>query len=143
MTTASRKPDPPVAREGAPTMRQTIRLFLLLEGASFAVAGLVHAGVLVDGYAHREASIAESVIAFVLLVGFGLTWVWPAWTRPIGLAVQAFALLGTLVGVFTIAVGVGPRTVPDIAYHLAILVALVWGLAVAARAPAGGASASA
>jgi uncharacterized membrane protein YqgA involved in biofilm formation len=117
-------------------MRQTIRLFLLFEGASFAIAGLIHRGVLVDGYRHREAAIAEGVIAVVLLVGLGLTWAWPARTRPIGLAAQAFALLGTLVGVFTIAIGVGPRTVPDIAYHLAIVVALVWGLVVAARAPA-------
>ena len=124
-------------------LRQSIRLFLLLEGASFVVAGLVHAGVLVDGYAHREASIAESVIGGVLLVGCGLAWLWPARTRPIGLAAQAFALLGTLVGVFTIAVGVGPRTVPDIAYHAAILAALVWGLVVAARARADGASAPA
>jgi hypothetical protein len=117
-------------------MRQTIRLFLLLEGASFVVAGLVHAGVLVDGYAHRQASIAESTIGVVLLVGFGLTWVWPARTRPLGLVAQGFALLGTLVGLFTIAVGVGPRTAPDLAYHVAILAALGWGLVVAARAPA-------
>ncbi len=116
-------------------MRQSIRLFLLLEGASFVVAALVHAGVLVGGYAHRQASIAESVIATVLLVGFGLTWAWPAWTRPIGLAAQAFALLGTLVGLFTIAVGVGPRTVPDVVYHVGIVAVLIWGLLVAARAP--------
>ena len=120
-------------------MRQTIRRFLLFEGASFALAGLVHRGVLVGGYQHREAAIAESVIAAVLLVGLGLTWAWPARTRLVGLATQAFALLGTLVGVFTIAIGVGPRTAPDIAYHLAIVVALVWGLVVAARAPADGA----
>jgi hypothetical protein len=120
------------------TMRQTIRLLLLLEGASFALAGLVHFGVLVDGYEHRQASVAESSIAVVLLVGFGLTWLWPGRTRLIGLAAQAFALLGTLVGAFTIAVGVGPRTVPDIAYHLAILATLVSGLVVAARAPADG-----
>jgi hypothetical protein len=121
-------------------MRQMIRRFLLFEGASFAVAGLVHSGVLVDGYEHRQAAIAESLIAGVLLVGLGLTWVWAARTRPIGLAAQAFALLGTLVGVFTIAIGVGPRTAPDVAYHLAIVVALVCGLVVAARAPADGAS---
>jgi hypothetical protein len=120
-------------------MRQTIRLFLLFEGASFVVAGLVHRGMLINGYEHREAAIAESLIGVVLLVGFGLTWVWPARTRLIGIAAQAFALLGTLVGVFTIAIGVGPRTVPDIAYHLAIVVALVCGLVVAARAPADGA----
>jgi hypothetical protein len=46
------------------------------------------------------------------------------------LAGQAFALLGTLIGVFTIAVGVGPRTTPDIAYHIAIVVVLIWGLVI-------------
>jgi hypothetical protein len=115
-------------------MRQTIRLFLLLEGASFAIAGMVHSGLLVASYADQPASIAESTIAVVLLLGFGLTWVWPARTRPIGLTAQGFALLGTLVGAFTIIVGFGPSTVPDIAFHAAILTALVWGLVVAARA---------
>jgi hypothetical protein len=117
-------------------MRQTIRLFLLVEGASFLAAGLIHRGVFISGYAHQQASIAETSIALVLLVGFTLTWIWPAQTRLIGLVAQAFALLGTLVGVFTIAIGVGPRTAPDIAYHLTILAVLVWGLVVAARSPA-------
>lgn len=119
-------------------MTQTIRLFLLLEGASFVVAGLVHFGVLTRGYEHRPAAIAESSIAGALIVGFGLTWVWPARTRLTGMVAQAFALLGTLVGAFTIAIGVGPRTAPDIAYHLASLVVLAWGLVVAVRAPAEG-----
>jgi FtsH-binding integral membrane protein len=117
-------------------MRQTIRLFLLLEGASFAVAGMVHSGMLVSGYAHQQASIAESSIAVVLLLGFVLTWVLPAWTRTIGFIAQGLALLGTLIGAFAIIVGFGPRTVPDIVFHAAILTALVWGLVVAARAPA-------
>ena len=117
-------------------MIQTIRLFLLCEGASFAVAGMIHRGLLIAGYAHTQAAVAESVIAVVLLGGLGLTWAWPARTRPIGLVAQAFALLGTLVGVFTIAIGIGPRTAPDLAYHLSIVVVLVWGLVVAARGPA-------
>ncbi len=49
---------------------------------------------------------------------------------------QGFALFGTLVGVFTIAVGVGPRTIADIIYHVGIVALLIWGLAVAVRAPA-------
>ncbi len=85
------------------------------EGASFASAALVLFGVLFDGYQHQKAAIAENVIATVLLADLPLTWIRPVWTRTVGLAVQAFALLGTLVGVFTIAVGVGPRTVPDVA----------------------------
>jgi hypothetical protein len=124
-------------------MRQTIRLFLLLDGASFIVAGLIHAGVLLGGHEHSPAALAESCIGGVLLAGLALTWVRPARTRPIALAAQAFALLGTLVGAFTIAIGVGPRTVPDIAYHLAILVALAWGLVVARRAGGDGAGAAA
>jgi hypothetical protein len=127
-------------REDVSNMRQAVRLFLLVEGASFVMAALVHSGGLVSGYQHREATIAESVIAAVLLLAFGLTWVLPERTRPIGIAAQGFALLGTLVGMFTIAIGVGPRTVPDLAYHLAIVVVLVCGLIVAARALAGGVS---
>jgi hypothetical protein len=117
-------------------MRTTIRLFLLIEGASFLTAGLIHRGVVITRYAHQQAAIAETVIAIVLLIGLGLTWIWPAQTRLIALVAQAFALLGTLIGVFTIAIGIGPRTAPDIVYHLTILAVLAWGLVVAARAPA-------
>jgi hypothetical protein len=42
-----------------------------------------------------------------------------------------------VVGLLTIAVGVGPRTAPDLVFHAAILAVLAWGLVVAARAPAG------
>lgn len=117
-------------------MRTTIRLFLLIEGVGFLAAGLIHRGVFITGYAHQQASIAETSIAIVLLTSLGLTWIWPAQTRLIGLVAQAFALLGTLVGVFTIAIGVGPRTAADIAYHITILAVLTVGLVVAARAPA-------
>jgi hypothetical protein len=117
-------------------MRQTIRLFLLVEGASFLTASLIHRGVFIAGYAHQAAAIAETVIALVLLTGFALTWIWAAQARLIGLVAQGFALLGTLVGVFTIAIGVGPRTLPDLAYHLTILAVLAWGLIVAARSSA-------
>ena len=118
-------------------MRHTVRLFLLIEGASFVIAGLAHFGVLARGYEHGSAAIAESVIGAVLLVALTLTWVLPPWARALGIAAQAFGLLGTLVGAFTIAIGVGPRTVPDVMYHAAILLVLAWGLVVAARAPAG------
>ena len=33
-----------------------------------------------------------------------------------------------------IAIGVGPRTVPDVVYHAVIVLILVWGLVVARRA---------
>lgn len=119
-------------------MTRTIRLFMLVEAAAFVAAALIHSGALLAGYEHRRACIAESVIAAVLLAGLASSWIRPAWTRTVGTAAQGFALLGTLVGLFTIAIGVGPRTVPDLAYHATIIVVLAWGLVVAARArPAG------
>jgi hypothetical protein len=108
-------------------------MILLAEAAIFAGATLVHSGVLAVGYEHREARIAESVIAAALVVGLALTFAVPARTRGIGMAFQAFALIGTLVGLFTVAIGVGPRTPPDVAYHLLMLVVLAWGLVITAR----------
>ena len=115
-------------------MTQQIRLFMLIEAASFIAAALIHFGVLMHGYEHQKAGTAESVIGIVLLVGLALSWIRPELVRRVGLAAQTFALFGTLVGIFTIAIGVGPRTVPDIAYHIGIVAVLVSGLVVAARA---------
>jgi hypothetical protein len=109
------------------------RLFLLVEALSFTLASLIHAGQLIQGYQHPQARIAEGVIAGVLGLGLLLTWVRPTRVRQIGLVAQGFALAGTLVGIFTIIVGVGPRTLPDIVYHIGIVLVLIWGLRTAAR----------
>lgn len=115
-------------------MTRTIRRFLLLEAGAFLAASLVHSGYPVTGYEHAQARIAEGIIGLVLLAGLACTWARPAWTRGVGLAVQGFALLGTLVGAFTIAVGIGPRTAPDVVFHAGLVILLVWGLALTARA---------
>jgi hypothetical protein len=93
---------------------RSIPTLLFVEAVAFAVAALVHFGVLVDGYQHAQARIAESLISVTLLGGL--------------------ALLGTLVGLAMIAIGVGPRTIPDVVYHVGIVIVLVWGLTVAQRA---------
>jgi hypothetical protein len=116
-------------------MTQVIRLFLLVESATFFLAALIHMGFMIMGFEHHNASVAESVIAAVLFGGLLLTLFIREWTRNVGIVVQAFALLGTLVGIFTIIVGVGPRTVPDVVYHIAIVVVLAVGLRVARTAP--------
>lgn len=115
-------------------MKRTLRALLGGEAASFFLAAVIHAGVFVRGYEHREAMLAESVIGAVLLVGLVMTWVRPRSTFSIGAIVQAFALLGTLVGIWTMIVGVGPRTVPDVVYHAVIVVVLIVGLVSAWRA---------
>ncbi len=111
-------------------MRKPIRLFIFFEGLAFIIASLTHFGVLMHGYEHLWAGRAEGVIGVALLIGYVLTWILPGWTRGIGIAVQAFALLGTSVGIYTIAMGIGPRTIPDIAFHIAIVIALISGLVV-------------
>src|SRR3989442_58955 len=129
-----------VAEEGVAVISKTVRavrLLLLFEAATYVLAALAHFGILVSGYEHRAAGTAESVIAAVLLAGFAATWIGPALTRGIGLAAQTFALLATLLGLFTIVIGVGPRTVPDVAYHVSIVAILIWGLVVAKRTPSG------
>ena len=120
-------------------MAPSVRGFLLTEAVTFIVAALAHLGILVRGYEHTQAGVAEGVIAAVLLSGLTMTWITPRIARQAGFGAQLFALLGTLVGVFTIAIGVGPRTVPDIAYHVGILAVLVLGVMVA-REPASAAA---
>jgi hypothetical protein len=116
--------------------RSSIRLLIFGEAVVFLVAALVRAGMLIGGYQHREARVAETVIASVLFLGAVLSWVTPSLTRTLGIAVQGFALLGTLVGVSMIIVGVGPRTILDVVYHLGIVGLLLWGVIVTVRLPA-------
>jgi hypothetical protein len=107
---------------------------MTVEAVTFLLAASIHRGFLLTGYQHQAASIGESVIAFVLFIALLLTWIRPANTRLFGLFGQGFAFLGTLVGLFTIAIGVGPRTIPDVTYHALILAVLAWGLVLAYRA---------
>ena len=114
-------------------MRQIIRLMLAIEAPCFIAAGVIHSGLLVAVDIHHQAAIAESVIGAVLLISLALTWIWPNQTWLIGLIVQAFATLGTLVGVYTIIVGFGPRGAADLVFHIVMLAVLGWGLVTTAR----------
>jgi hypothetical protein len=98
-------------------MTPWVRWLLALEAAAFGVAALVHAGVLLRGYEHWKAATAESVIGLVLLAGLVACLIAPRSSRAVGLAALAFALVGTLIGIFTIAIGVGPRSSFDISLH--------------------------
>ena len=111
-----------------------IRLFMLTEACAFSLAAAIHFAVLVQGYQHHAAGTAESVIAAVLWIGLVLSGLLAGWTRAAGLVTQGFAAFGTLVGITTIIVGIGPQTLPDIAYHVVILIVLIFGLVVTARA---------
>jgi len=121
------------------TELRIVRIFLLAQAAIFVVAVSIHFGWQFTGYQHRAAGTAESIIACVLITGLLLTW--SRWARVAAIAAQSFGVLGVLVGLFTIAVGVGPRTALDLAIHALMLVVLIAGLVVTVkrpgRAPAG------
>jgi hypothetical protein len=118
-------------------MARRVRWILSLEATAFLAAALAHSGILLLGHEHLKAAIAESVIGLVLVGALLATVLSPRSSRAAGLGAQAFALLGTCVGLFTIAIGVGPRTAPDLAFHGGILAALVAGLVWLGRRPAG------
>ncbi|MGQ0797477.1 MAG: hypothetical protein ACT4OI_06425 [Methanobacteriota archaeon] len=108
---------------------ERIRIFLIAQAATFLGAAMLHLG-LVEGSMHLRAGIAESVIAPVLLAGLIGTWLRPAASRGMRLAAQGFALAGTIVGVFTVAIGIGPGTVPDLVLHATMVLLLVSGLTI-------------
>ena len=115
-------------------MLSQLRWFLGAAAALFLVAALAHAGVLLSGHEHGRARIAETVIGTVLVLGLVGTLFAPGSARGIAIAAQGFALLGVFVGLFTIAIGIGPRTALDLAVHGAMIVVLAAGLLVAVRA---------
>jgi hypothetical protein len=113
--------------------RAKLVLFMASEFLLFALASLVHAGILFAGYDHSDAAMAEGLIGAVLALGLVGCLIRPSSTPLIALAVQVFALLGTLVGAFTIAVGIGPQIREDAIFHLVLLITLLAGLIVAEK----------
>ncbi len=107
-----------------------IRIFLIIEATGFIAASLMHFGFFIQGYEHPKARIPEGIIGIVLLIGLVFTMIYPAKTNTISFVVQGFALFGTLIGVFTIIVGVGPSTLPDVIFHVFIICLLVFGLVI-------------
>src|SRR4051812_2815608 len=105
----------------------SVRGFLLLQIALFLVLVAIHFGLLIDGYRHRDAGTTELLIAAVLVIGLLLTWM-PHWSRRAAIAVQSFGILGVLLGLVTIALGIGPRTILDLALDVVLLLTLLAGL---------------
>jgi hypothetical protein len=111
-----------------------VQRFLLIEAAAFALAALISTGYVVQGFQHRAARTAEGILAAVLAAGLVISVRRPAWTRRAGLAAQGIGLAGTLIGVLTTIVGVGPQSRPDMVYHAVMVALLSWGLITTARA---------
>jgi|SRR5579864_3889087 len=96
---------------------RTARGFLLVQIAMFLVLVTVHFGLLIDGYHHAAAGTTESAIMVVLMFGLLLTWTPPPWSRRTATAAQSFRTVGVLMGLFTLALGIGPRTILDLSLN--------------------------
>jgi hypothetical protein len=110
-----------------------VAAFLWAEVVTLSAASLVHSGLLINGYAHAQARTAEAVIALVLLLALGTSAFLPGAARQLALAAQAFALLGTLLGVFMIFIGIGPQSLPDLVYHFLLVALLLAGMSAASK----------
>jgi hypothetical protein len=122
---------PDVSRERAAANR--LRALLVAELVLFALASLLHRGILANGFQHARAAIAESIVALVLAIGLAISVYSPNEARPAALWTQGFALLGVCIGIAMILIGVGPHTGLDYGIHAAMAVTLITGLVVARR----------
>lgn len=105
-----------------------VRRFLGLEALAFGAASLVHAGILLHGYQHRAAMIGEAAIGLVLVLGLVVSLLDGRSTRVVGSAVQIFALLATLGGIFAMVVGIGPKSSLDVVLHTMFIALLIPGV---------------
>jgi hypothetical protein len=111
-----------------------LRAFLVAEILLFALASLLHRGILARGFEHAKAAVAESIIALVLAIGLAISVYSPNEARAAALWTQGFALLGVCVGIAMILIGVGPRTGLDYGIHAVMAVTLGAGLVTAKAA---------
>jgi hypothetical protein len=118
---------------GVKAATNRLRVFLVAEIALFALASLLHRGILARGFEHSRAAIAEGIIALVLAIGFAISVYSPKEARVAALWTQGFALLGVCVGLAMILIGIGPRTGLDYAIHGVMGATLVAGLVAAKR----------
>lgn len=113
-----------------------IGALMAFDAVTFLIAASLHLNARIPlGFAEitgkwvPRAAIPEAIIGLVLALGASIVLLAPVRAWAVAVASHAFALVGVGTGLFTIAVGVGPRTVPDIAYHLGVLAPLGAGLA--------------
>lgn len=104
-----------------------------MAGLSLLVASSIHFGYLVDGYQDDGAALPEAIIGSVMLVGLALSWSPEPWGRRAAISALVFGLAGSLLGLVLVVIGIGPRTVPDIIYHVLLVTTIATGLFLAVR----------
>jgi hypothetical protein len=105
---------------------------MVVEAASFCVAAALHLDARISlgfgtfsGESAATAAVPELIVALVLLLGAGVVLLRPDEARQVASVATGFAIFGVLVGLVTIALGVGPRTVPDLLYYVGMMIVLL------------------
>lgn len=122
------------ARVAGTAMTDALRWIMAAAALSLVVVAALHAGLIIPGPSN-DAAMYETGVAGVLILGLALTFIGPAWARWGGLVATALALAGASIGLYVALRGLGPNTVPDIVYHVALIALLLVGIAVAWRVP--------
>jgi hypothetical protein len=111
---------------------RNLRWLIVIEAVSLAAAAILHTEMFrLDPF--NTVGIYEGTIALVLFAGLAVIVVWPAWTRPVAFVTQTFALAGASIGLYLAIRGVGPNSIPDLVFHVAIVAILIVGVVVAWR----------
>jgi hypothetical protein len=105
---------------------------VVLEAVVFLLAALLHVGVRVPvGFVEPRiipAAIVEGLIGVFFAVSAYAVFARQTWAWSAAIGAHVFALLGTLLGVFALAVGGGPRTEANTIYHYVMLGVIIVGL---------------
>lgn len=117
-------------------MTHVLRWILAAAALSLFVVAAVHAGLVIPG-PFDEAAVYEASVGVVLTIGLGLTFVGPTVARWGGITALVIALVGASIGMYMAIRGIGPNSVPDMVYHVALIAFLLTGIVVAWRAGPG------
>jgi hypothetical protein len=103
-------------------------VLLGLEALTFVVAAILHTGTRIFGLGGERftrAALPEAIIAGVLVLG-AIGALRGSWRAP--LLATGLSVAGVALGIATIAGGVGPRTTPDVVYHVTVMAVLAGSL---------------
>jgi hypothetical protein len=105
---------------------------MLAEAITLGLASWVHRDnslslgfVALPGEHFPDAATPEAVIAAVLAIGALVVLTAPARARRVALAADAFAILGTAIGIVAVATSTRPSITGDLTYHASLMAALL------------------
>ena len=105
-------------------MTRTLRSIMAVAALSLLGLAALHSGLVIPG-PFNEARCTRSSVAVVLVVGIKPTFFGRDGARWGGLASTLLALVGASIGLYMALRRLGPNTVPNIVYHMAVIALLL------------------